>query len=358
MPARHLLVPMILWSLMAPFAVIALGAAPHVDPPDPGGPTAIEQALVERACSMMPAAAAIKPDAHLQCLDARLLSMRADFGRGLSRLSGSERRMLDSVCSRVRTAQGREAYLDCLAAQLVSLHNRRSRANPAAEASEGAALSPPAASDPISPGLQARQEASSRFSLAAGATLATGLVAVGVVVLAVRARRARRTCRVCGAVVPDSGDLCQACRHEAAHVLRRAATERANHKRAQEEEQRRQGEDEEKQRHQKARQDEDERQRLQEEARLREEEARQQQAEEVRQRSQVASSSKDVEEVFDPYTILGVRRQTSREEIRAAYEEARLKYDLDEVAHLGDEVQAHFRAKGQAVERAYQMLVN
>src|ERR1700680_3825462 len=46
--ARREPAPLIVWSLMAPFAMMAaLGLGFQVDPPDPGGPTAIEQALME-----------------------------------------------------------------------------------------------------------------------------------------------------------------------------------------------------------------------------------------------------------------------------------------------------------------------
>jgi preprotein translocase subunit Sec63 len=54
--------------------------------------------------------------------------------------------------------------------------------------------------------------------------------------------------------------------------------------------------------------------------------------------------------------VLGVRRDTTREDLRAAYELARSKYDEDSVAHLSDEVQQLFREKALAVDRAYQML--
>ena len=42
--------------------------------------------------------------------------------------------------------------------------------------------------------------------------------------------------------------------------------------------------------------------------------------------------------------------------IDAAYQLAKTKYDPDVVSHLGDEAQAHFKAKAQAVELAYQIL--
>jgi preprotein translocase subunit Sec63 len=60
--------------------------------------------------------------------------------------------------------------------------------------------------------------------------------------------------------------------------------------------------------------------------------------------------------VFDPYVVLGVPRDASRDEIQAAYQGAKAKYDPDQVAHLSAEVQEHFKAKAQEVDRAHQKL--
>jgi hypothetical protein len=95
---------------MAPLTMMALGQGPPTSTPDPGPPTAIEQALIEHICS------ATFTDAHQECLSVQLNSLRADFGRDLTRLSSTERRAVDSVCNRIRTEQGREASLDCLGA--------------------------------------------------------------------------------------------------------------------------------------------------------------------------------------------------------------------------------------------------
>jgi preprotein translocase subunit Sec63 len=51
-----------------------------------------------------------------------------------------------------------------------------------------------------------------------------------------------------------------------------------------------------------------------------------------------------------------VPRDASEEDIRAAYQEARLKYDPDQVTHLSADVQEHFKAKAQAVDRAHKNL--
>jgi preprotein translocase subunit Sec63 len=78
--------------------------------------------------------------------------------------------------------------------------------------------------------------------------------------------------------------------------------------------------------------------------------------EDARRQRQADIVSFEDDEVFDPYSILGVTRETSQEEIRAAYEQVMSKYDLSLVADMGTEAQRHFKAKAEAVDRAYQML--
>jgi hypothetical protein len=359
MPAEQapVAVPSIVCTLMAPLALFALAAAPQIDTPDSKVPTAIEQALIERACSATELSAEI--DAHRQCVDARLLSLRADFGRDLGRLSGSDRRRIDAACARLRPAERREAYLDCVGDQLVALHIHQNRADPTAL--EEAAVTPSPLSAPSSaPAPPERQASLWPSAVVIGGTVGSAIAAAGVVLLAARSRRARRTCRICGANVSDS-DLCPTCRHEAAEALKRAVLERAHDQRARQEEERRQREYEAEQREQKARDDEQTRMREQELANQREETARQRQAEQVHRESHpvVVPIVPTVEgEAFDPYVVLGVQREARQEDIRAAYQQARTRYDSDLVSYLGDEAQVHFRAKAQAVERAYQMLLD
>jgi hypothetical protein len=172
----------------------------------------------------------------------------------------------------------------------------------------------------------------------------------------VKGRRVRRTCRECGAVIADSGDLCSTCRHAAAEALRRAATERLAQERALDEQQRKARAQEEERRRQAAQQEEDARLRALEEARQRDEEkTRRREEEEALRRSHAVPVSQMAEE-FDPYAVLGVPHDTTQERIRAAYEEARSRYDRENVAHLGVDIQEHYQAKAQAVDRAYQML--
>ena len=118
--------PSLLCTLMAPIAVFAVGMGPQVDRPDAEVPTAIERALMERACVATETVSA-ESYGHQHCLDAKLLSLRSDFGRDLSRLSAPDRRRIDAACSRLRASDQREAYLDCLSAQLTVVHNRQNR---------------------------------------------------------------------------------------------------------------------------------------------------------------------------------------------------------------------------------------
>lgn len=323
--------------------------------PDSSAPTAIEQALIEYRCRTTQSAGAPGTDSYLECPSVQLLSLRTDFGRDLGRLSAAERRTIDSVCSKLSAS--RDAYVDCLNGQLVSVSNRRRRQKP----DPAAAAAPPPLSESVpseSPAPEAAPVSSWAPILWIGATVVTISVGVGGVLLAMKARRGPRTCRICGVGVPDSGDLCQKCRREAAQAVKSAAAERAERQRVQEEERNRTVGHEEVERRQRLFQEEEARLRQQEQARQeeqarREADLRQREEEAARQRSQAAGA---LEEVFDPYTVLGVSRDASREDILAAYQEARLKYDADQVAHLGVELQEHFKAKAQAVERAYQQL--
>ncbi len=340
------------------WAVMAIGTGLQAGTPDASVPTAIEQALAEYRCTAAPVTGAPGASAYDVCLSTQFASLRTDFGRNLGRLSGTERRMIDSICNKIPATVDRDAYVKCLNDQLVALRNRRSRA------------SPPPAADPPSPAPEVGVLSDGQappvhptpwrsITLWIGAALATAIVAGGGVLRALKSRRRPRTCRACGQDVPDTGDLCPTCRHEAAEALRNAATQRADQERAQQEEQRRQREHEEEQAREKVRQEEDARLRQQEQARqgeqarLDEERRHQQEEADARRRHESAETAR---EVVDPYVVLGVPRDASQEAIRAAYEEARLKFAPDLVADMSITVQAHFKAKADAVERAYQSL--
>jgi DnaJ-domain-containing protein 1 len=341
---------------MAPIAVFAVGMGPQVDRPDAEVPTAIERALMERACVATETVAAAS-HGHQQCLDAKLLSLRGDFGHDLSRLSAPDRRRIDAACSNLRASDQREAYLDCLSAQLTVVRNRQNRGKtPTPEAAVVASATTPESAALAASQQTPRVSSWSTFAIVGGS--AAGLLMIGCLAfVAQKSRRTTRPCRVCGVVVAES-DLCPTCRHEAAEALRRAAVERAQTQKALEQEERRQRESEAEERDKKARDEE--------EARLRELElARQRQEEEELQRQMQATVSVDaapspasVEEtdVFDPYLVLGVPSEADPDAIRSAYQQAMTRYDPQLVEFLGDEAQAHFKTKAQSIERAYQML--
>lgn len=317
--------------------------------------TPVEQALIEQRCSATRATSAAETDAYHTCLATELLGIRADFGRDLTKLSPAERRAMDAVCNKVRNVEGRDAYVSCLSGQLAALHARR---NPVP-----APAATPAASTPLQPDLQglAQAVASTPAPSNSSTMLWTSVAIVSVFAIGgagfvlTRRRAPSSKCRTCGVLVPGGGDLCQACRHEAAEGLRRAAQDRVEHERHEKEKAKRQQEQEEAWRLEQVRQAElaqrqqMERARREEEARLEEQQRRRE--EDARERSQYG-----LDDQFDPYAVLGVPSDASRDSIVSAYEEARTKYDAEQVSHLSAEVQEHYKLKAQAVERAYQML--
>ena len=347
--SRHDDRSLVLASLVALFMAIPLAAGLQVPPPDESPPSAIEQALIDHACGPQIG------DVRQACLRGQLLSLRTNFGRDLRRLSAVERKTLDSACSAASEALGRDAYVACLSGQLAALSRRRNRGAPAPPSTAAAPPPAPSAAAPANPETPA-QTASPSSGVWIGAAVVTALAAAaaGAFLFLKGRRRAQAKCRNCGGAVEGPGDLCQKCRRDAADALRRASTERADQQRAHEDERRRQREQEEEQQREKARQaaEDEARRRQQEEARQREE-AERQRREQARQQSQAAAASEDA---FDSYAVLGVARDASPEAIRAAYEEARAKYGPDQVEFLSTELQAHYKTKAEAVERAYRTL--
>ena len=353
-----------LWMMLLGLPVLAAaqGGAPAVETAEQAAPTPIEQALMEHTCSVVPPGGAPESDRYLACLRTQLLSLRTDFGKDLGRISAVDRKTMDAACNEIRTASGREAYLDCIGNQLTVLRSKK-RANvpiPAAGATTEtaeAAVAPPPAPAPA----PEQRSGPSVVMLGVSALLAIAAGAGGFVF--VRSRRAVVKCRVCGETVEESGDLCHKCRHEAAAAVRRAAAERVEQQRAQEEEQKRikeHAEQEEQERVRKARAEEEARvrrqlEREQDEARKRELEERRQREEEAREQ-RMSGDVPDAE--FDPYEVLEVAPGATPDAIRAAYDAARDRADPTLVSHLSDEVQEHFRMKAKAVERAFQMLAS
>jgi hypothetical protein len=342
--------------------VLAVGigsqTAPAPATQEPLVPTAIEQAIAEYRCTAAQTAGTQAASVYDVCLNGQFDSLRDDFGRNLSRLSAGERRTIDTICNKVPASVDREAYVKCLSDQLVVLRNRRGPASPPAAAAAAASAAADTSSPESVPAASAPASAKSSMPMMIGVTLVVLLAAGGVASFAMKSRRRSHKCRTCGQPV-ESGDLCSKCRHDAADALRHAAVQRAQQEQAQQDEQRRQREQEEELARRRAFEREDAQRRHEEQVRL-EGEARREEA----QRLQDAAGASDrklreaelAESVFDPYAVLGIQREATADAIRAAYEEARSKFSPDLVAGMSNELQEHFKARADAVERAFQAL--
>ena len=60
--------------------------------------------------------------------------------------------------------------------------------------------------------------------------------------------------------------------------------------------------------------------------------------------------------VDDPYTVLGVDKNATQEDIKKAYRQLVNKYHPDKVAHLGDEFQKLADLRFKEIQQAYQIL--
>jgi DnaJ like chaperone protein len=56
----------------------------------------------------------------------------------------------------------------------------------------------------------------------------------------------------------------------------------------------------------------------------------------------------------DPYSILGIKRGASGEEIKSAYRQLARKYHPDKLEHLGDEFKALAEKRFKEIQQAYQ----
>jgi hypothetical protein len=336
-------------ALVAALLVPAGAAAAQDDAPKP---SAIEHALVEYLCRSIQGPTMLGTEEYQSCYTAQLDALREPFGANLAKLTGAERKSLDAWCGPFQAARDRDAYLACLNRQLVRLKDQRAAKAKSAEAAAQAEVleSEPSAPAEAVAALPPQPEGSSGtlwLILAIGGVASAG----GTAFVMMRGKRTAQTaCRGCGAPVEGGGDMCANCRHEAAESHRRAIAERAEEERLQAETARREAErrDEEARREQ-ARRDETLRLAAQ---------AEQQRREDKDRRLQQAQAQHAAEEaaVFDPYAVLGLTPDATADQVRAAYEQAKGKYDASQYEHFGGELQAHFKAKAEAVERAFQML--
>jgi uncharacterized membrane protein YkvA (DUF1232 family) len=73
-----------------------------------------------------------------------------------------------------------------------------------------------------------------------------------------------------------------------------------------------------------------------------------------RRRARPAARPQDAP--WDPYAVLGVGRDASREDITRAYRDQMQRYHPDRVAHLGQELQDLAHRKTVEIQRAYEEL--
>ena len=339
-------------SLVAALLVPAGAAAAQ----DDARPSAVEHALVEYLCRSIQGPTMLGTEEYQSCYSAQLDALRVPFGRNLSNLTAAERKTVDAWCGKIQAARDRDAYLACLNRQLVRLAEQRAAK---ARSAEVAGEASPVESEPAAPleavaAVSAPPPQPEKSSGTLWLILAIGGVASagGTAFVMMRGKRTSSptACRGCGAPVDLGGDMCANCRHDAAESRRRAIAERVEEERLQAEKARHEAEllDEEARREQ-ARRDEVLRLAAESEQRRREEQERR------LQRAQ-AEHAGDADAVFDPYAVLGVTPTATADQIRGAYEQAKAKYDASQYEHFGGELQAHFKAKADAVERAFQML--
>lgn len=373
-------------------AAIVCGVVPASLGQERGGdgapPSPLEQALSDHACRAHGASVSSGDAPYQACLSTQLLTLRANFGRDLKRLSGADRRRADSRCTPLQSSRGPDAYVGCLSRELEAWLARRERVSRPAVVAPSSPDGQHPPGEALSDSSSAPTPESPAPSSATGLWTATVGVALGGVTIAgLYARRARRragTCRRCAVTLSAPGDLCSDCRREAVEsrrgvastspsetlpvqdarpvkaavvprpVERQSASPGVDEARADETEcvmeaERVRSEEDEGLR---TEADRAERTRLAAQESRRAEDRRRREEELHELRTAVTASP----DVFDPYLVLGVPRTASEADVRAAYATARQKFAPDEVAHLGAELREHFKAKGQAVERAYECL--
>jgi len=314
---------------------VALGAVSQGTGSDEAPPSVIEEAVIEHRCNAAPGAARPETDRYEDCLKRELASLRADFGADLTRLPPEARTAIDAGCSKFSAAGDRDAYIRCLDRQLAKL--------PSTRRDERAAGAAPIAAVPTAPTSSVTPTASRIVSIG-GALAALALVGVAAAVARSRGRgqapAAARECRTCGRNVPDGGDLCPDCRHQAAEARRRAARERANAWQTAPESEESRGVPG------------PERPGLQVGAAA----AAPEGPGPLAPQQPIGTGAMPDDAAWNPHAVLGVSPGATRGEIEAAYEAARAKYDAQHVAHLGAELQDHYRAKARDVERAFEEL--
>lgn len=347
-------------------APTAVPGTPVVEGPAPVPPTPLEQAVIEHACRV-PGQAMLTAEAYDACLGEQLAGLRVEFGKDLKKLSAAERRTIDRACTALRAERGRDAYVACLDQRLTALVIARGRTRPAVSLvpPQPVPVADPVVSAPAAVATMPMAAANRRSSVSMWVGLIVMIVAAagGYGVWKSRQKPGPLLCRVCGELA-NAGDLCAGCRHELAEHQRRAAAERTEQAQSVAEAARR------------AQDEADARQRdaqpppvdvprrhaheaeVQVQAQIQaqaDETGRRREADHQRWQEAAAATISD-ETVVTPQAVLGVAPDATAEQIRAAYDAAQAKYAAEQVAHLGVELQDHYRRKREAAAHAFEVL--
>jgi len=317
-------------------------------------PTTIERGLIERACKD----SADQTDVNEKCREEKLAGLRTDFGKDLTKVKTDDRKKVDAACTPLladAALKGKERYFECMLAQLTALKTRgRKTANAAAPDAAAAPSDAPAPENPA----PAPPAAASTATMIAGALGVVALVG-GLAFVVTRTRGSKtKKCKSCGASTPAEAEseFCENCRKQIADAARQRKAEQAEQARQAAEEAKREADQKARRLElQKAREAEEKRVREYEELKQREYESKV--AEALKPNAPEPDPPSPYDAVaFDPHAILGLEADATSEAITAAYQAAKKKYDPDLVGHLSEEVQAHYREKADAVEKAYQTL--
>ena len=337
-------------SLVGQSLVFALATSPQVNAADAGPPTPKEQALIERACPAAKTAGCVRwptNDASRRgCCRCEPISAAISAGCPPPRAASSTR---PAVRCRRRADVKPMSTVSACSWRRCPLPGR-ARLLPAPA---DAPLPDPAVDAVVGGSVDARSGSESSLLSVQPARRA---------VCRWRRRSEPRSCSSAsrpGAPGRCAASAASACPgraisawHAGTKRRRRSAAWPANApnvQRADEAEQRRHSEHAEEQRQAQLRREEEERLRRLDDARRLEEEARRRE-EDARTAGRGTASAPGPRRRATPTTRHSIptalsdwRPDAGGDEVRAAYEEARLKYDPDQVAHLGDDAQAHLR---------------
>ena len=308
--------------------------------------------------------------AYLDCLSRQVKALEASPGKpSLSSVSAERRAAIEVACRDQRVSHGPAAYYSCLDRQLRALSAQptpslapgqdsqnaletqiaakpepHSSADTSRPVQQGSKTSPEALKQQAEPPLQGAATTPEQNSApdAPSAAMSPLRYVLGAIIVAAvvvgfswnayhRSRRPK--CIHCGNRFKGSGAYCPRC----LAAMQEKAKQAADYRQAEEQ----------------AKVDERNRRRT-----STEQEAQGASSAREHTRQGVRDPKHESATGFDPYVILGVARNASKEEIRAAYLREMASYHPDKVAHLGQDLQELAKRKSQAINRAYDALVS